>query len=162
MSSAGTVKFFDAKKGFGFIVCQDANQGDVFVHTSGITDGMLLNDGDQVTFDIQTSNDGRPRAGNVTGGTRPQMQFGNNGNFRGNNNNYQQNSYNNGGYNNNNNNGGYGNNGGYNNNNTGYGNTGGYENKTGGYDNNNNQYNNGFGGNNNGRQFENNSHYAQN
>jgi cold shock CspA family protein len=32
----GTVKWFDAKKGFGFLTPDDANKGDVFVHWSAL------------------------------------------------------------------------------------------------------------------------------
>jgi CspA family cold shock protein len=48
----GTVKWFDAKKGFGFLQ-QDSGE-DVFVHYSNITsEGFkTLDEGDKVTFDI--------------------------------------------------------------------------------------------------------------
>ena len=49
----GTVKWFNAEKGFGFITNSENNE-DLFVHFSGISsDGYKsLNDGDNVTFDI--------------------------------------------------------------------------------------------------------------
>jgi len=49
----GTVKWFNAEKGFGFIT-NSANNEDLFVHFSGIaTDGYkTLDEGQNVTFDI--------------------------------------------------------------------------------------------------------------
>ncbi len=46
----GTVKFYDATKGFGFIK-DDETQEDVFVHRSGITE--MINDNDAVTFNVE-------------------------------------------------------------------------------------------------------------
>ena len=50
--AAGKVKWFDAKKGFGFI--EQNGGGDVFVHYSSIAgDGFkTLEDGDAVEFDV--------------------------------------------------------------------------------------------------------------
>jgi len=62
--ASGKVKWFDNKKGFGFIA-QESGQ-DVFVHHSSILgDGYkTLNEGEQVTFDIVASDKG-PKAQNV-------------------------------------------------------------------------------------------------
>src|SRR5271163_3094016 len=51
--ATGTVKWFNATKGFGFIVPQDGGK-DVFVHITAVQAAGLkgLNDGQQVTFDI--------------------------------------------------------------------------------------------------------------
>jgi cold shock protein len=48
----GTVKFFNAEKGFGFIARD--GEGDLFVHFSSIqTDGFkTLNEGDTVEFEV--------------------------------------------------------------------------------------------------------------
>lgn len=45
----GTVKFFNEAKGFGFIKKNDGTE--VFVHISGITQGVKLRENDEVTFD---------------------------------------------------------------------------------------------------------------
>ena len=47
----GTVKFFNAAKGFGFIKHDDSNK-ETFVHVSGL-DGAELKEGDKVEFDTQ-------------------------------------------------------------------------------------------------------------
>ena len=61
----GTVKWFNEKKGFGFIESEDGT--DVFVHFSGIntTGFKTLNDGDKVTFTVEDGQKG-PSAVNVT------------------------------------------------------------------------------------------------
>lgn len=48
----GTVKWFNASKGFGFI--ESENGEDIFVHYSAITgDGYkTLNEGERVAFDV--------------------------------------------------------------------------------------------------------------
>ena len=61
----GTVKWFDGKKGYGFIT--DEKGADVFVHYSGIAkDGYkTLNDGANVEFDLVDGKRGK-QAENVT------------------------------------------------------------------------------------------------
>ena len=61
----GTVKWFDDRKGYGFIEQEEGP--DVFVHHTGISgDGFKsLREGDRVTFDIEEGKKG-PAAVNVT------------------------------------------------------------------------------------------------
>ncbi len=65
MAVEGTIKWFNEKKGFGFI--QQDNGTDVFVHYSSILgDGFkTLAEGQRVQFDIEEGNKG-PKAVNVT------------------------------------------------------------------------------------------------
>ena len=60
----GKVKWFNDRKGFGFI--EQQNGPDLFVHHSGIsaTGFKSLTEGDQVTFDIEQGPKG-PSAINV-------------------------------------------------------------------------------------------------
>ncbi len=59
----GTVKFFNATKGFGFIQPQDGSK-DVFVHISALQRAGLstLSENQQVSFEIEQGRDGRPSA----------------------------------------------------------------------------------------------------
>jgi len=61
----GTVKWFNAKKGFGFI--SDEEGKDVFVHFSALNmDGFkVLDEGDEVDFEVIDGEKG-PQAANVT------------------------------------------------------------------------------------------------
>ncbi len=59
--ATGTVKWFNAKKRYGFIA-QDEG-GDLFVHESGIAGGHIK-EGDRVEFDIEEGDRG-PKAVNV-------------------------------------------------------------------------------------------------
>ena len=60
----GTVKWFNAEKGYGFIECEEG--GDVFVHFSAIVmDGYkTLEEGMEVTFEVSEGAKG-PQASNV-------------------------------------------------------------------------------------------------
>jgi len=64
-TTTGRVKWFDEKKGFGFIEQQDGD--DVFVHFRAIQgDGFkTLTEGQEVQFEIEQGQKG-PQANNVT------------------------------------------------------------------------------------------------
>ena len=64
----GTVKWFDAKKGFGFLIPDDGSP-DVFVHHSSIhANGFRsLGDGESVEFEVITEPNGKSKAIHVTG-----------------------------------------------------------------------------------------------
>jgi CspA family cold shock protein len=51
----GTVKFFNASKGFGFITEDDSNT-EYFVHVTGIIDE--INEGDKVEFELKEGKKG--------------------------------------------------------------------------------------------------------
>lgn len=62
--AVGKIKWFNAKKGYGFI--QQENGEDVFVHYSAIQDKgfKTLKEGEQVQFDVVQGPKG-PQAANV-------------------------------------------------------------------------------------------------
>ncbi len=62
----GTVKWFNATKGFGFIA-PEGGKKDVFVHVSAMERAGIrdLPDGQAVTFDIESGRDGRESAINL-------------------------------------------------------------------------------------------------
>ncbi len=61
----GTVKWFNTKKGYGFITQDDGN--DVFVHYSAINEEGFknLDEGQEVEFEVQEGEKG-PQAANVS------------------------------------------------------------------------------------------------
>ena len=66
MATIGTVKFFNATKGFGFIQPEGESK-DVFVHISAVerADMKTLTENQQVSFDLEKGSDGRSSAVNL-------------------------------------------------------------------------------------------------
>ena len=64
--STGTVKWFNAQKGYGFIQPDDGSK-DVFVHISAVErSGMgTLNEGQKVSFDVEAGQKGKSSAVNL-------------------------------------------------------------------------------------------------
>lgn len=64
--ATGTVKWFNATKGFGFIQ-PDSGEKDVFVHITAVQAAGLpgLDDNQKVTFEIEAGRDGRQSAINL-------------------------------------------------------------------------------------------------
>jgi cold shock protein len=64
--ASGTVKFFNAMKGFGFIQ-RDDGQPDAFVHISAVERAGIptLNEGDRLSFDIEVDRRGKYAAVNL-------------------------------------------------------------------------------------------------
>ena len=63
----GTVKFFNATKGFGFIAPEGGDK-DAFVHISAVERSGLagLYEGDKVSYELETGRDGKMSATNLT------------------------------------------------------------------------------------------------
>ena len=59
MSIKRKVKWFNPKKGYGFIEREDKEK-DVFVHSSAVRDAGLkyLNEGDELTFEVENGEKG--------------------------------------------------------------------------------------------------------
>ncbi|WP_170762415.1 cold-shock protein [Ruegeria lacuscaerulensis] len=63
---AGTVKWFNTTKGFGFIAPEEGGK-DVFVHISAVERSGLtgLADNQKVTYELRSGRDGRESADNI-------------------------------------------------------------------------------------------------
>lgn len=66
MRISGTLKFYNATKGFGFIAPDDGSK-DVFVHASALEQAGIatLNEGDKVTFVLEDDRKGRGKQAGV-------------------------------------------------------------------------------------------------
>jgi CspA family cold shock protein len=64
--SVGTVKWFNATKGYGFIQPDDGSK-DVFVHISAVERSGLgqLNEGQKVSFELERGQQGKTSAVNL-------------------------------------------------------------------------------------------------
>jgi len=52
----GKVKWYNTRKGFGFISGEDGK--DIFIHRTNIPEGMYLNEDDSVEFEIEETDRG--------------------------------------------------------------------------------------------------------
>ncbi len=64
--ATGTVKWFNANKGFGFIA-PDEGDKDVFLHISAVEGAGLQSpaDGQKIQYELESGRDGRASAGSL-------------------------------------------------------------------------------------------------
>jgi CspA family cold shock protein len=65
--ATGTVKWFNAGKGFGFIQPEDGSK-DVFLHISAVESAGLQSpdDGQKIQYELESGRDGRSSAGSIS------------------------------------------------------------------------------------------------
>jgi CspA family cold shock protein len=73
MPQEGTVKWFDAEKGYGFISPEDGSE-DVFVHHTGIAGSGFksLSEGEKVTYEVTQGRKGLQAVNVTKGSPRPE------------------------------------------------------------------------------------------
>jgi cold shock protein len=67
MAQQGTIKFFNAEKGYGFIKPDDGGR-DIFVHITAVEQAGLasLNEGQKISFEVEPDKKGKgPKAVNL-------------------------------------------------------------------------------------------------
>lgn len=64
--SKGTVKWFNTKKGYGFIK-PESGEKDIFVHITQLEKAGIdhVSDGQPVNYELYNDRDGRPAAGDI-------------------------------------------------------------------------------------------------
>jgi CspA family cold shock protein len=69
--ATGTLKMWNADRGFGFIT-DDSGGPDIFLHATALESAGIDTDslkrGDRLTFDVEVARDGRTKASNVRQG----------------------------------------------------------------------------------------------
>jgi len=58
----GTIKWYNPRKGYGFIQGEDGK--DVFVHRTAVPEGTFLHEGDAIEYEVESSDRG-PKATNI-------------------------------------------------------------------------------------------------
>jgi CspA family cold shock protein len=58
----GKVKWYNARKGYGFVEGEEGK--DIFIHRSSIPQGIFLNEGDDIEYEIEDTDRG-PKAINI-------------------------------------------------------------------------------------------------
>lgn len=61
----GVVRFYNQKKGYGFIDRED-NKGDIFFHVTDVLESRYLEQNDQVEFEVKEGRKGKDKAVKVT------------------------------------------------------------------------------------------------
>ncbi len=65
--ATGTVKWFNANKGFGFIQPEDGSK-DVFLHITAVESAGLQSpaDGQKIQYELESGRDGKTSAGSIS------------------------------------------------------------------------------------------------